>query len=203
MSQEIYYKRKSKGICVRCGKKPASENRVMCAECAEGQKLEIRETRKYFREMGLCPRCGKNKLFGSERECLECSARMYTLSVRSREKRNLSNREYYKRDKARLEREGLCRRCRKNKADEGHIYCKACLIIHRERSRLYRIKTKENKCGIARSERPSYGLCYTCGNPLDRDGRICIKCSGIMTNNLPAENVTKHWREDNKMLFKH
>ena len=37
--KELYRSRKAKGLCVKCGKVPPRENRVMCAECAE--KVEL------------------------------------------------------------------------------------------------------------------------------------------------------------------
>lgn len=173
----------------------------MCAECAEKQKIYQQETRKYLQNLGLCPRCGKNKLFGDEKECPECTAMMYEINQRSRERRNVTAMDYYRKDIKRLKEQGLCRSCRKRKVAEGHTYCSVCPAKKRERSREYR--RKKDKIGLERSERPNYGFCYTCGNPIDREGRVCKRCAEMMTKNLPADrdkNVA--WREDNRLVFK-
>lgn len=171
----------------------------MCSECAEEQRIYRQETREYLRNLGLCPRCGKNKLFGSERECPECRSTMYEINQRSRERRNVTAMDYYRKDIKRLKEQGLCRSCRKRKVADGHTYCNACLIKHRERSKEYR--RKKSIIGLVRSERPNYGFCYTCGDPLDRDGRICKKCAEKMTKNLPKDRDNADWRNDNKLIF--
>lgn len=172
----------------------------MCAECAEQQKIYQQKTREYLRNLGLCPRCGKNKLFGDEKECPECTAMMYEINQRSRKRRNITAMDYYRKDIKRLKEQGLCRSCRKRKAAEGHTYCLVCLANHRKKSREYR--KNKGKTGLERSERPDYGFCYTCGEPLDRDGRICKKCADTMTANLPKNRNNKIWKNDNKLIFK-
>ena len=199
MSKTTYERRKSRGLCVNCGKINPVQGKVMCAECAGKQKNYRRETRKFFQGIGLCPRCGKNKLFGDEKECPECTAMMYEINRRSRERRNITNMDYYRKDVARLKEQGLCRGCRKRKAAEGHTYCSICLARHRERGREYR--RKKDKVGLERSERPNYGFCYTCGKPLDRKGRACRKCTEIIKNNLSEHRGNSFWRNDNKLVF--
>lgn len=184
---------------MRCGKVKAVQGKVMCAECAEKSKVYRQETREFLRNMGLCPRCGKNKLFGDEKECPECSAMMYEINQRSRERRSITAMDYYRKDIVRLKSEGLCRSCRKRKVAEGHTYCSVCLVKHRERGRIYRRK-KDN--AIDRSERPNYGLCYICGEPLDREGNVCVKCADKMTANLPKYRDNLAWKNENKLIFK-
>lgn len=200
MSKTTYMRRKSEGLCVKCGKAQAIQGKVMCADCAEKQKIYQRETREYFKNIGICPRCGKNKLFGDEKECPECCAMMYELNRKSRERRNITAIDYYRKDIKRLKEQGLCRSCRTRKVAEGKTYCKNCLIEHRERNKEYR--RKKDRVGLERSERPNYGLCYTCGDPLDRDGRICQKCADKMAKNLPTQRNNMLWRNDNKFIFK-
>lgn len=198
MSKKTYEARKLQGICVRCGKVKAVHGKVMCAECAEKSRIDTREKREFMRNIGICPRCGKNKLFGNEKECPECAAMMYESNRKSRERRNVYATDYYKKDIARLKIEGICRGCRKRKVAAGHTYCPICLAKKREQGRTYRRK-KDN--AIDRSERPNYGLCYTCGEPLDRDGRICMRCADIMKNNLPEHKDNLAWRNENKLIF--
>ena len=199
MSKTTYENRKAKGLCVKCGKEQAVKGKVMCADCAEKQKIYRRETRAYFKNMGLCPRCGKNKLFGDEKECPECCAMMYEVNRKSRERRNITAMDYYRKDIQRLKKQGLCRSCRKMEVATGHTYCPNCLVKHREKGRKYR--RKRDKIGLQRSERPNYGFCYTCGNPLDRDGRVCQKCADNLTNNLPKQRDYLSCRNDDNLIF--
>ena len=199
MSKITYENRKLNGLCVKCGKTKAVQGKVMCAECAEKQKIYQRETRAYFKNIGLCPRCGKNKLFGDEKECPECCAMMYELNRKSKERRNVTAMDYYRKDIQQLKEKGLCRSCRVRKVAVGHTYCSNCLIKHREQGRKYR--RKNDKIGLERTERPNYGFCYTCGNTLDRDGRVCQKCADNMTKNLPNQRDNLLWRNDNKLIF--
>lgn len=172
----------------------------MCTECAEKVKIYERETRAFLKNLGLCPRCGKNQLFGDEKECLECRAMMYELNKKSRERRNITAMDYYRREIKILKEHGLCRSCRKRKVAEGHTYCSICLARKLERGK--ELRKRKEKVGLDRSERPSYGFCYTCGEPLDREGRICKKCAEIMTANLPWNSDNKNWRADNKLIFR-
>ena len=200
MDKITYDKRKSLGLCVTCGKEKSKEGYVCCEQCKEKQKNYQRENREYYRSLGFCPRCGKNKLFGQEKECPECLAKMYEWNIKSRQKRKFNASEWYKKDIAMLKENGLCRSCRKKPVKEGHTYCEVCLIKKRERGREYRAKKKND--GINRSERPNYGLCYFCGDKIDRDGRCCRNCAEKATKNLPRINKNEIWRRDNILVFK-
>lgn len=195
-----YERRKEQGLCVGCGKVPPRNGKIMCAECAEKQRVYREDTRKFFKSIGICPRCGKNKLFGDEKTCPECLAYAYAVNNKSKANRNFNSKEWYKKDIAMLKSQGLCRSCRKEKIAIGHTYCPSCLIKHRERAAKY--KNKKDKSGLDRSERPNYGLCYFCGNPIDRDGRTCKKCAEIVKKNLPKTGGNSLWKEQNKLIFR-
>lgn len=182
-----------------CGREKTTD-RVMCEECAEKSRIATQETRKYYKSLGLCPRCGKNKLFGDEKNCPECRAKMYEINKKSKKNQNFQQkekiREYYKKYSKKIKEQGICRRCAKRKVAEGHIYCSQCLIKHRTEEK------KRRDLGIDRSERPNYGLCYFCGDPLDRAGRACKACSEKMKRNLPKKHFeNKYWRELNRLDF--
>ncbi len=94
--------------------------------------------------------------------------------------------------------QGLCVRCGKRKFESGRTLCTICLY----KKQRYEQESRERKgIEIPRSERVANGLCYTCGNPLDRDGRICVSCAEKMTRNLPEKrggNV--YWQKQNKLI---
>lgn len=199
MSKKQYEQRKKDEICVRCGKKPSEENRVMCKDCLEKMRKRNVDNRAFYKKHGLCPRCGKRKLFGKEKTCPECLAEAEIARKRWVQNKGGAS-EWYKKDIARLKENGLCRSCRGRKVVIGKTYCEICLIKKREKGRIYRME--KAKCGISRSERPSYNLCYTCGAALDRDGRVCTKCAEKMAKNLPKTGGNAVWRRDNELIFK-
>lgn len=198
MGDETYRKRKEHGLCVRCGKVPPALERVMCAECLEEAKRKTRENREFFKKLGICPICGQNKLMGDEKECPECSAKRYAENRKSAEKRKGKYKEYYKLRTEALKKDGICRGCGKRKSESGKTYCGICLAKKRERYRIDRIKS--GKDAIDRSERRGYGLCYCCGNFLDRYGGLCKKCAKTIAGNLPKTTDNEYWRNDNKLL---
>lgn len=200
MSDATYQKRKSQGICVDCGKEKADEGYVTCTKCRTKQRISSQERREFYKSLGICPRCGKNKLFGDERSCPECLAENAIIKKRSREKLKKTDMDYFREYQERLKQEGLCRTGCGRKRVSGKTYCKSCLIKHNEKTKEYKRRNGKNE--IPRSERPSYGLCYTCGKPLDRRGRICNKCADRMTRNLPESKGNNNWMRDNKIIFK-
>lgn len=196
MSKTTYNRRKEQGLCVICGKTEPRQGGVTCEKCLEKQRNYQRETRQFYREIGICPRCGTNKLFGDEKTCPECLAREAVIRKKSRGKLKKTDAEYARENQERLKKLGLCRTGCGRKRAEGHTYCETCLVKHRERNQK---KRQENS--LNRSERPSYGLCYTCGKALDREGGICVKCAEIMTKNLPKTRDNKYWRNSNDVVF--
>ena len=173
--KELYRSRKEKGLCVKCGKVPPRENKVMCAECAEKERKYENETRAFCRSVGICPVCQKNKLFGDERNCPECRAKNYARNLKQPKTIRRINTTYYKRKKL-----GLCVKCGDKPPEYNKTMCKRCLIKEQNRAKDYRAKQAE----IPRNERIAYGLCYICGEKLDRYGSLCKKCSDRVTKNF-------------------
>lgn len=194
-----YNRRKEQGICVICGKEKAGDGKVACEKCLENRRNYQRETRKFFRKMKICPRCAKNKLFGEEKTCPECLAQNIIMRKKTCIKKDKTNMDYFNERQETLKELGLCRTGCGRKRAEGKTYCETCLVKHREASR--ERSRRKSRDGLSRSERPNYGLCYTCGDQLDRDGRICSKCAEKMTLNLPKVHDNKNWRKQNANLF--
>ena len=200
--KERYRQRKEHGLCTKCGK-PAMTNKTLCKECAEKNKNKYREDREFFKTLGLCPKCGKNKLFGSEKTCPECLAYAEKINakhaIKTAGSKEAYNKQVYQKARQRCDEQNLCVMCKKRQRAEGHIHCEECLEKRRIKAR--EIRKKQKKVGITRSERPTYGLCYCCGKPLDRESKKCIKCAAKVTNNLPRIKATEHWKKDNNLIF--
>jgi len=194
--QRLLEKRKLNGLCINCGKSLDSEG-IHCISCRKRINREVRETRHWYQDNGICPRCRKVSLMRGGKACPECNAEFANRTARIRER----NREEYN-EKQRMthkniynirKEQGICTRCGKRKAIPEKTKCGICLDKDAKAHR---------KCGISRNERPSYGLCYICGKPLDREGRICKKCAETMTANLPKDRDNANWRNDNKLIFR-
>ena len=193
--------RESIGVCTKCGGELDTDGKT-CSKCRELANRKKKEDRDYYLAHGICPYCCTEKLFGTERSCPECRAKRLNITERSR-KRNWdkvleqtasSHRKKYHDRKE----QGLCVRCGKRKSESDRTVCMICLT----KKRRYDQENRERKgIVIPRSERVANGLCYTCGNVLDRDGRICASCADRMTRNLPEErggNV--YWSKQNRFI---
>ena len=200
--KERYRQRKEHGLCTKCGK-PAMTNKTLCKECAEKNKNKYREDREFFKTLGLCPKCGKNKLFGSEKTCPECLAYaekiMAKHAIKTAGSKEAYNKQVYQKARQRYDEQNLCVMCKIRQRAEGHIHCEECLEIRRIKGR--EIRKRQEKVNITRSERPAYGLCYRCGNPLDRDGKLCVKCATKAVSCLPKFRNTDTWKTNNNLLF--
>lgn len=89
-------------------------------------------------------------------------------------------REYNKLIRERRKEKGLCRRCGKEKVEEGKSLCPACRLINQEQSRnYYRNLSPEakleflNSKKLLREERKAAGLCIKCGQPAYKGFVLC------------------------------
>ena len=142
-------------------------------------------------------------MFGSEKTCPECLA--YAEKIRAKHaiktagSKEAYNKQVYQKARQRYDEQNLCVMCKIRQRAEGHIHCEECLEKRRIKGR--EIRKQQEKVGITRSERPAYGLCYRCGNPLDRDGKLCVKCATKAVSCLPKFRNTDVWKRNNNLLF--
>lgn len=201
MGKNTYENRKAKGLCANCGKEREDKNYVCCNSCREYQKKYSQEERKFLLDIRICPKCKKNSLFGTEKTCIECLAEISKKRSEGKIKRKKYNKQQYILRISRMKENGICRGCSHRKVEVGKTYCSICLQKKRERAKQYLVEKNEINI-IDRHERPNYGLCYFCGNELDRNGRSCQKCAEKMTSNLPLDRGGKneYWRQQNKLI---
>lgn len=192
MSTVTYTRRKSQGLCVRCGKTPEKTG-VYCEECKGKQRKTRKEYEDFVKTLKICPRCRKNSVEVGI-NCPECLEKEAKYRQKNKDKINNYMKDYYLKTKPILKEKGLCMQCRKRKVKAGHTMCERCLAKKREYNKMYGTND------ISRYERPSYGLCYVCGDNLDTENRICSKCKSKLTANLPK--VPSGWKDNNCLFAK-
>lgn len=203
MNLKTRTKRIELGVCIGCGGELDTDGK-WCSKCRKKERDESKIDRDFYLSNKICPYCRKETLFGSERACPECRAKRTETVNRTREKNKIQYNANLRKSRSvqRIKRKesGKCIRCGKRVALSSHVYCKQCLIKKRE----YERKQRENKgITIPRSERAANGLCYFCGNPIDRDGRACQTCADKMTANLPEKRGGGvHWKKYNELIFR-
>lgn len=128
-------------ICVVCGK---TKTKLGNEECGYCRRERIRRERL---ENGLC-HCGRPVIEG-RKTCKECAEH---------------SRAWQKNMTAKCKSEGICIKCKHEKADEGYSTCAACREQGREVEHLKRKKWVDNN------------LCVKCGKePVDEYAQ-CEKC---------------------------
>lgn len=190
MNKERYRILKKNKICVRCEKKQAESERVMCSQCLEKERNRVSENRRALVNLGFCPRCGKNRLFGEEKMCIECREKMYKYNKQHRSTKTYNYTQIRKQN-------GLCIKCGKREPVSGKTKCMTCAYKERMRARDYRIR---KGIDAGRSERPYYGKCYFCGEKIN-SGKICEKCKEKAIKNLPESKGNEYWKNENKLIF--
>ncbi len=194
-SAKLYKNRKDNGLCPRCGNSLDREGHY-CSNCLEKINEYHRKNRRFYSEHNICTECGKEIVFGGDKICPECRAKMNNGRKPLTDEQKKRYGERFKKQQKSLygqrKKRGICTRCGKRKAEKGKAKCLICLAkdagLHK-------------KSRISRSERPGYGFCYICGEPLDREGSLCKKCAETMTVNLPKYRNNESWRSDNKLIF--
>lgn len=200
ISKRCYMKRKENGLCPKCGGEKDREGHY-CKTCLEKYRERNRGLRQFYQSIGICPHCRKAKLFGDEKVCLECGVKIANNrkppTEEQRKRYNAQHNAYKKSLYQERAEQGICTRCGKIKAMSGRKKCGICL----EKDAI--AQRKRRGVIIPAYERVSFGLCYFCGEKLDRDGRTCQKCAKKMTSNLPeVRGGNDYWKADNNMVFK-
>lgn len=110
MNVKYYHNLKAQGLCVKCVKQPAVENRTRCRECAEIENARLRPYNKekyyWLKEHHICVRCGQEDAEPNKTSCFECGEiekarsrlREKSLSPDTKEKRRIKKPYTIRRD---------------------------------------------------------------------------------------------------------
>lgn len=122
---------KSIGICVRCHKRVAEPNKVMCFKCADMERVRDREKRernhesekkrdldKYYwlKSQRICTYCKHEKAVPGKTKCKKCLAKIKAKRQAKRCEIDRSERRSY----------SICYICGKNPILPGKGVCKEC-----------------------------------------------------------------------------
>lgn len=158
----------------------------------------------WYKEHGLCPHCNAEKIAKGKAACLNC----LSINAEAARKRrdNFTPEQKAKADKQcddshkRLYNErkaaGICVKCGKHKARQGHVRCVECTI------KLNRAAEKHRrKIGVKPHYMlTEYDVCYICGREPLQGKRLCAVHYDIAMQNLKKANEhrdnTNHiWRK--------
>lgn len=129
---------------------------------------------QWAKEHGLCVRCMKETPAPGKMCCEVCAAKnaerqvKYNHSVTEEQKAKYAARRRTER-KERKEK-GLCVEC--GKKAYGNYTCLECMVKRRKR-RAKRLSHESVDERVSRNERPVYGMCYMCGEPVIPGKRLC------------------------------
>ena len=160
---------------------------------------QAKERRKWLLSHGICTECGHEDVEPGKTKCWECLEKH-----RLGNKRRRQDPEYRKIEIAKqtekynqLKAEGICPYCRKRPAKKDRVYCEYCAP---------KVNTRKHGAGyIPRSERPGFGMCYYCGEPVLEGKKICEKHYKQIIYagqcKKKADNSNHIWRTLNKRDF--
>lgn len=194
-----YLNLKEKGICVKCGKNKAVENKVRCLECSEYIKQEY----AWYKSKGICPRCKSENVKKGYAVCWKCRLDLNDLKAASysrhhyepTELQKQKQNEQQKRLRIFRKENGLCVYCGKPKNNETYVSCKMCRVKQNEKRNL-----KAHLQGVVPQELRGREFCYHCCKPLSdyekskkHIGLItCDKCHEILANNINTHRNFKN-----------
>lgn len=154
--------REAEGLCVTCGKFPASAGIRICEECRKASAAQGAAIHASRLRDGLCVSCGGER----DSKFKSCSA------CRSK------SRGYVADSKEELIRLGLCIQCGEVEAQEGKKSCAICLEATRLYSAQVREKRRENGKCLTCGHRDALENYVQCGVCRERDGRNRAAKSG-------------------------
>lgn len=180
-----------------CGKGKPVTGGSLCRQCRAKCREEQRLRREQAAELGLCPRCQKVKLYIGEKKCPDCLEKQREFKKSHRDYINQKQRIDYVKRKAKRD-ESKCIYCQKRPPEPGYKSCEYCRA---ERRKKYNARMAGR---LTPMERPRYGLCYYCGEPVIDGKKVCQKHYDMSVSNLKrASNQNHWWRKDEHMRYEH
>jgi len=189
-------------ICNRCHKNKTRKGMKQCDKCNKDRM----DTYNYYKSLGICVNCRNEEALYGQVCCEICAEKdIKNKTEKIKKLKESGNYDQYKQHRndlckirAKKRREaGLCEYCGKYPPEDGYKRCYKCLIKMRQ-------KLKKRGLKISRSARPSFGMCYICGEPLYKDYKVCEKHYTQFVENIrnTTSPIESHpWRMETKSGF--
>ena len=149
----------------------------------------------WYKSHGICVQCLRYDAAPGRVRCEVC---LLTNAENARKRRakmqSVSQAEKSRKLRESRKEQGLCIWCGKPRSSYSRVYCPDCRIKNQR-------KNDARKHGIARSERPAYGICYRCGQTILPGEKLCQVCRLQSIDNLPEKHVIRTWKQDNNRVF--
>ena len=130
------------------------------------------KNRQYYISLGICPVCKKQKPEQGYKLCKSCRERLNDSNRKSRAKHRIEYNQKMRERRAVIYEyrvvHGICTRCGKAPAVEGHRTCRACHPMF-----------KSDRVGFRINAAP--GICYQCGEPSIEGMRLCRRHYRLLT----------------------
>lgn len=150
----------------------------------------------WYKSHGICVQCMQYDAAPGRVRCEVCLLSNAEGAKRHRAKmQSVSQADRSRKLRESRKEQGLCIWCGKPQSSYSRVFCADCRIKNQR-------KNDARKCGIARSERPAYGMCYRCGQAISPGEKLCQECRTQSIANLPEEqHVIRTWKRDNNRVF--
>lgn len=150
----------------------------------------------WYKSHGICVQCMQYDAAPGRVRCEVCLLTNAEGAKRHRAKmQSVSQADRSRKLRESRKEQGLCIWCGKPRSSYSRVFCADCRIKNQRRN-------DARKCGIARSERPAYGMCYRCGQAISPGEKLCQECKTQSIANLPEEqHVIRTWKRDNNRVF--
>ena len=150
----------------------------------------------WYKLHGICVQCMQYNAAPGRVRCEVCLLTNAEGAKRHRAKmQSVSQADRSRKLRESRKEQGLCIWCGKPQSSYSRVFCADCRIKNQRRN-------DARKCGIARSERPAYGMCYRCGQAISPGEKLCQKCKTQSIAKLPEEHhVIRTWKRDNNRVF--
>jgi hypothetical protein len=150
---------------------------------------------QWYKKNGICVQCLRYDASPGKVRCEVCLAKNAEVARKRREKmKSVSRAEEYRKMRETRKEQGLCIWCGKPRCSYSSVFCIDCRIKNQR-------KNNARKKGVARSERPLYGMCYRCGKQVRLGDKLCPECRNQSIDNLPEKHIIKSWKRDNNRVF--
>lgn len=149
----------------------------------------------WYKSHGICPLCGKEKAAKGRTACLNCLSieaekaqqRRDSFTPEQKQRADKSSKDCHKRLYDERKAAGICVKCGKCKARQGHVRCTECTIKLNRAAEKHRRKIGRKPHFML----TEHDVCYICGGEPLPGKRLCAVHYEIAMKNLEKANANR------------